>query len=122
MLAIQGTNEQTTQSPPKRYSNKPLSIANLFHMATLGGASICNLHDHTGNFEVGKEFDALRVSPGRSPGFFHNVGERPVSTRSPTERLADLKQIFERFLFVSDDRDIADVWVRGRRVAGYDTK
>jgi guanine deaminase len=119
MIAL---NASTSESSKKRkYSDKPLSIPALFHMATLGGASICNLKDKVGNFEAGKEFDALRVTPGASPGFFLDVGEDTTTTsgsKSRQERVEVLKRNFERFLFVSDDRDIADVWVQGRRVAG----
>ncbi|KAG7529026.1 hypothetical protein FFLO_05819 [Filobasidium floriforme] len=119
MIAL---NASTSEPSKKRkYSDKPLSIPALFHMATLGGASICNLKDRIGNFEAGKEFDALRVTPGASPGFFLDVGEDTTATsgsKSRQERVEVLKRNFERFLFVSDDRDIADVWVQGRRVAG----
>ena len=117
MIAL---NADTNKPSKKRkYSDTPLSIAVLFHMATLGGASICNLKDKIGNFAEGKEFDALRVAPGASPGFLLDIGEDTTSReRSREDRVALLKRNFERFLFVSDDRDIADVWVQGRRVAG----
>lgn len=87
-------------------------------MATLGGASVCNLKDVTGNFAPGREFDAIKVSPGGSPNFFFEIGEAKRE-KTKEERMKDLRKNFERFLFVSDDRDIVDVWVRGRRVAGY---
>lgn len=39
-------------------------------MATLGGASLCGLEQMVGNFEVGKEFDALLIDLNgkRGPG------------------------------------------------------
>lgn len=117
MIALQHL--ETGKGRTRKYATKPLSIATLFHMATLGGASICNLKDRIGNFTEGKEFDALRVVPGASPGFLLDIGEDTTRRDRPkTERIAILKRNFERFLFVSDDRDIADVWVQGRRVAG----
>jgi guanine deaminase len=74
-------------------------------MATLGGASLCNLDKRIGSFEVGKEFDALRVNPhmGRISGEFDQK---------------KLGESFERWIWAGDDRDLKDVWVRGRRVAG----
>jgi guanine deaminase len=85
-------------------SQRPLDMAEVFYLATLGGASLCRLDDRVGNFLPGKEFDALRIKP-RSPAMWEKEGEA-------TER------VFERWLWCGDDRDIADVWVRGRRVGG----
>jgi guanine deaminase len=73
-------------------------------MATLGGASLCRLDSRIGNLVEGKEFDALRVRP-RSPGMW-------------TDGRDTVGEVFEKWLFCGDDRDLADVWVRGRRVAG----
>ncbi|KAL1407958.1 hypothetical protein Q8F55_004755 [Vanrija albida] len=84
-------------------ADRGLSIPELFHMATLGGASLCGLED-VGNFTPGKQFDALWVKP-RSPGMWVDDGEAVGS-------------VFEKWLFTGDDRDIAAVWVQGRRVAG----
>lgn len=60
------------QSPPAngKYVNKPLSIPSLFHMATLGGATLCRAQEQIGNFLPGKEFDALRIRPGSNPNYF----------------------------------------------------
>lgn len=87
------------------HPHPPLSIEALFHMATLGGASLCRLQDRVGNFEVGKEFDALRVRIGSSPGSWVKEGDT-------------VKERFEKWLFTGDDRDLKDVWVRGKRVGG----
>ena len=85
-------------------ARSPLSIAELFYLATLGGASLCRLQDRIGSFEVGKEFDALWVK-GQSIGMWNEPGEEWVKT-------------FERWIWCGDDRDIQSVWVRGRRVVG----
>ncbi len=92
-------------------TDKPLSIPTLFYMATLGGASLCKAEDRIGNFMPGKQFDALRIRPGSSNNFFYLEGRR-------TQTRQDLEHVFEQWLFVSDDRDVRDVWVRGRRVSG----
>jgi guanine deaminase len=83
---------------------QPLSLPQLFHMATLGGASLCRLESRIGNFLPGKEFDALRIKPA-SPGMWTDDKDTP-------------EEVFEKWLFTGDDRDVADVWVRGRRVGG----
>jgi len=47
-----------------------LSYNEIFFLATLGGAHVLNLEDKIGNFEIGKEFDALVVdaaAPGKTP-------------------------------------------------------
>ena len=85
-------------------TSSPLTLAELWYLATLGGASVCRLDDHVGNLLPGKAFDALRVKP-RSPGLWVQEGE-PVG------------RVFERWVWGGDDRDIVGVWVRGRRVGG----
>ena len=70
----------------------------------MGGAALCRLQGSIGNFEPGKEFDALRIKPA-SPGMWVRKGE-PVRSR------------FERWFWSADDRDISEVYVRGRKVGG----
>jgi guanine deaminase len=89
------------QTPP---SVKFLSTANLFYLATMGGAQLCRMEDRIGNLLPGKEFDALWVRP-RSPGMFVHKGE-------------SVEAVFEKWIWGGDDRDLGAVWVRGRRVAG----
>jgi guanine deaminase len=84
---------------------KSLALSELWYLATIGGASLCRLDNVIGNFEVGKEFDALRVKP-QSMGLWTGSKDEGVRLR------------FERWVWGGDDRDLADVWVRGKRVAG----
>lgn len=107
----------TVLSSASSFTGKSLPLAVLFHMATLGGASLCRLSSITGNFLPGKEFDALLVQSGKSPNFFTADLGVPLEKRRKWDA-EKLKETFERFLFVSDDRDIADVYVRGRKVGG----
>ncbi|KAJ9111433.1 hypothetical protein QFC19_001202 [Naganishia cerealis] len=118
MLAIQPETPNGHHNLIGQFTNKPLSIPTLFYLATLGGAALCKMENTVGNFLPGKEFDALHVTPGTSPNFFLDVGETRANGQTRDERRNKLKQTFERFLFVSDDRDIAHVYVRGRRVGG----
>ena len=82
----------------------PLNMAELFYLATLGGASLCCLDDRIGNFLPGKEFDALRIKP-QSPSMWTFGGE-------------GVEKSFQRWVWCGDDRDVADVWVRGKKVGG----
>jgi len=70
----------------------------------MGGATLCRLSDRIGNFQPGKEFDALRIKAA-SPGLWVKEGE-------------GVEERFNRWLWSGDDRDIKDVYVRGRRVGG----
>jgi guanine deaminase len=117
MLAVQPQSNGHANGT-KQFTNKPLPIATLFYLATMGGAALCKLSDTVGNFLPGKEFDALHVTPGRSPNFFLDVGEARPTGLTREQRRTKLKETFERFLFVSDDRDIAGVFVQGKRVGG----
>lgn len=47
-----------------KFTGSHLSLATLFHLATLGGAQVVNLEDRIGTLDVGKEFDALLVQCG----------------------------------------------------------
>lgn len=83
-------------------AKRGLSIAEMWHLATRGGAQIAGVN--AGSFEVGREFDALWIRP-RSPGMWVREGESAGA-------------VFEKWLFTGDDRDIGAVWVRGRCVSG----
>lgn len=85
--------------------DKGLAIEELFYMATLGGARVCSWEDKVGNFAVGKEFDACVVS---------TLVEDQVMTMIEPEDT--LKTVFEKFVMTGDDRNIEQVFVRGRRV------
>lgn len=109
----------SSSSPTTRSSTSPLTSAQglplpaLIYMATLGGASLCNLSSHIGSFAPGKQFDALHISlvRGGVPGVWHEK-----------DRGDKLELQLERFVFCGDDRNIRVVWVRGRRVGGADFK
>uniref|UniRef100_A0A3B5MRA6 Guanine deaminase n=1 Tax=Xiphophorus couchianus TaxID=32473 RepID=A0A3B5MRA6_9TELE len=77
----------TIQDP----EHKTLSFEEVFRLATLGGLS---LDERTGNFKVGKDFDALRVNVAAPGG--------PII-------------LLEKFLNL-DDRNIVEVFVAGKKV------
>jgi guanine deaminase len=90
-------------------AEKSLTAAECFYMATLGGAKVCSLDSKVGNFQVGKEFDALLV----------NVADEELNgATTMIEEEDELETIFEKFLMTGDDRNIVNVWIRGRLVKG----
>jgi guanine deaminase len=98
----------TPSAEAKKYANTHLPVPTLLYLATLGGASLCNLSSTIGNFVPGKEFDALLVTlkpETGNPAVWWNNGDA-------------LEAMLERFFFGGDDRNISGVWVRGRPVSG----
>ncbi|KAI2606543.1 guanine deaminase [Hypoxylon sp. NC1633] len=85
-------------------SDKGLDIGELFYLATLGGARVCGLEGKVGNFQAGKEFDALLVD-ANAAGVMTML-EDEDSTRT----------MFDKFIMTADDRNIKEVYVRGRSV------
>jgi guanine deaminase len=88
--------------------DKGLLIGEAFYLATLGGAQVCGLETKIGNFEVGKEFDAVIVGT--------QGGEQGIMTMAEEED--SLKTVFEKFIMTGDDRNIVKVYVQGRSVKG----
>lgn len=82
----------------------------MFYLATLGSAEVCGLADQVGSFEVGKEFDALLIGTRDNLGIMTMVEDGD-----------DLGTVFEKFIMTGDDRNILDVYVRGRLVKGRPT-
>jgi guanine deaminase len=104
---------------------EPLTLSQVFYMATLGGASGVGLEDKIGNFEIGKEFDALvidvDVEDGPIDAFLDEYDVLYGNARklSSTEKVAAEKRVldmFERFMYCGDDRNVDQVYVKGRKV------
>ncbi|MEJ7635227.1 guanine deaminase [Aeromicrobium sp.] len=83
----------------------PLTSAHLLHLATSAGAAALGLADQVGDFEVGKQFDALWLRP--VAGSTLEVGLRHAS--GPDEALA-------KTFTLGTTADVAAVWVGGREV------
>ncbi|MGI8900825.1 MAG: guanine deaminase [Nocardioides sp.] len=84
----------------------PLTSAHLLHLATAAGASTLGLADQVGDFEVGKQFDALWL---RSPeGSTLQVGLQHAA--GPDEALA-------KTFALASSADVASVWVGGAQVS-----
>lgn len=81
-----------------------ITLQEAFRLATLGGAKVICMEDRIGNFEVGKEFDALLVD---------------VATMgTPLDIFPEdtTEEKIEKFLYNGDDRNILQVYVAGRNV------
>ncbi|KAI8044794.1 guanine deaminase [Drosophila gunungcola] len=94
---IRGTGEAKTQDP----SYVQLKYKQALYMATLGGAKALAMDHLTGNFAVGKEFDALLVD---------------VSVVTHPLRRLNVDELVEKFIYTGCDRNIVEVFVAGKRV------
>jgi len=102
-----------------------LNSAELLHLATLGGAEAIAMDHVVGNFAVGKEFDALVVDL-RNDGHaaLDSVDKKaglgnPILMASDWGEEDDPEDLLQKFLFVGDDRNIARIYVQGRRVDAW---
>lgn len=82
-----------------------ISLMRLFHMATLGGATALGLSNKIGNFEVGKEFDAILINP-----------YVPLSRFIVLHSHDSILEILEKFLTLGDDRNVVGMFVKGERL------
>ncbi|KAK2608635.1 hypothetical protein QQS21_002864 [Conoideocrella luteorostrata] len=85
-----------------------VSFEEVFHMATLGGAQVVGLDKEVGNFEIGKQFDALVVDIRAERG----------GVNAPLETDDSWRTVLEKFVMTGDDRNITRVFVRGATVHG----
>ncbi|KAI1214746.1 guanine deaminase [Annulohypoxylon truncatum] len=99
--ALVASNAREVMSQGK---DKGLDIGELFYLATLGGAKVCGLDTKVGNFELGKEFDALVIDANAS------------GVMTMLEDEDSLRTIFDKFIMTGDDRNIKEVYVRGCQV------
>eukprot|EP00455_Lapot_gusevi_P008336 TRINITY_DN1361_c0_g1_i6.p1 TRINITY_DN1361_c0_g1~~TRINITY_DN1361_c0_g1_i6.p1 ORF type:complete len:353 (-),score=104.65 TRINITY_DN1361_c0_g1_i6:203-1261(-) len=81
-----------------------LSYVEAFFLATLGGAQVVGMENQIGNFLVGKDFDALIINPCSATSPF-DIFEADSRT-----------DIFEKFLYMGDDRNIETVFVAGKQL------
>lgn len=87
---------------------KGLSIEEVFYLATVGGAAVMGLDGRIGNFETGKQFDAIVVDVNESRG---------AAITSVTDQ-DSIRHSFEKFIMTGDDRNMVEVYVGGKKVHG----
>lgn len=81
---------------------RPITIDEAFFMATLGGSEVLGIN--CGNFEVGREFDAIVIDP--------EVKDSPLDHFS----VDTTETIFHKFLYTGDDRNMTKIYVQGQKV------
>uniref|UniRef100_A0A8C3UPX4 Guanine deaminase n=1 Tax=Catharus ustulatus TaxID=91951 RepID=A0A8C3UPX4_CATUS len=84
-----------------------ITLEEAFQLATLGGSQALGLDDVIGNFEVGKEFDALLINTKAS--------DSPFDLFSAD----DFEDALQKFLYLGDDRNISEVYVAGKQVVPF---
>uniref|UniRef100_A0A8C0FZ23 Guanine deaminase n=1 Tax=Bubo bubo TaxID=30461 RepID=A0A8C0FZ23_BUBBB len=84
-----------------------LTLEEAFQLATLGGSQALGLDDVIGNFEVGKEFDALLINTKAS--------DSPFDLFSADS----FEDAVQKFLYLGDDRNISEVYVAGKQVVPF---
>ncbi|XP_040305284.1 guanine deaminase isoform X5 [Herpailurus yagouaroundi] len=94
-----------------KINEKSLSLKEAFRLATLGGSQALGLEKEIGNFEVGKEFDALLINPKAS--------DSPIDLFSGDFFGDPSEAVIQKFLYVGDDRNIEEVYVGGKQVVPF---
>ena len=83
---------------------KGVNCKQAFYMATLGGAKVLNMESKIGNFQIGKQFDALIVNN-------HGLG---ITQQQPNNH--NVNDLFEKLIMLGQDTNISRVFVDGKRV------
>lgn len=91
----------------------PLNYKQAIYLATLGGAQALALDHVTGNFESGKEFDAILIDTTKYP--LLNFDSYKTSNKDKSEEMK-LLELVQKFIYVGDDRNIDKVFVAGVQV------
>lgn len=84
---------------------KPLNFEEAFFLATLGGSQVLGLDDKIGNFQVGKDFDALVIDAEARDSHFDCF------------EADNIEDVIQKFLMLGDDRNIQKVFVAGKLVS-----
>ena len=92
-------------SPADSKHSAPLTYAEAFWLATVGGAEALGVEGLTGHFGVGSDFDALLIEP--------------MAEGSPIDLFDSDTELdaFQKWLQLGDDRNVAAVYVRGHKAA-----
>ena len=72
------------------------------YLATRGSAKVCSLDKVTGSFDIGLQFDALRIKMNDVRGESSLFGHESIH------------DMIQKFVFVGDDRNVVQVYVNGK--------
>lgn len=111
---IVGTGHIMNAEDAENRNYEPLEYIHALYLATLGGANALSLDNVCGNFEVGKEFDALLIDVSAEPLDIFDI-PASVSEKSSSSH-SKLDQMIQKFLYAGDDRNIRKVFVSGKQV------
>lgn len=87
----------------------PLSYHEAFYLATMGGAHSLGLDQVIGNFEKDKDFDALIIDVDTKDSPFDSF----INEFNDEDKYLNM---FQRFLLLGDDRNIIQVFIKGKKV------
>lgn len=112
---ITGTGRIEYPQLPENKDYEPLEYQNVLYLATLGGARALSLDKVCGNFEVGKDFDALLIDVSVTPLDLFDV---PPIKKMTGYSNTDLDELIQKFVYAGDDRNIQKVFIAGKQVKG----
>lgn len=96
------------ESGTKGGGGETLNLEEVFYMATKGGAKVVGFDQQVGGFDVGMEFDALVI----------DMRDERNGVNVPLDESDSAQRMLEKFVMTGDDRNIAQVYVKGRLVHG----
>lgn len=106
-LEIQNILDKKSKLDVPEYS--PLSYHEAFYLATMGGAESLGMQDLIGNFKIEKDFDALLIDVDVKDSAFDSF----IDEFKGDDKYSS---IFQRFLLLGDDRNILNVFIKGKKV------
>ncbi|NXA48212.1 GUAD deaminase, partial [Nothocercus julius] len=104
-----------------KVNERGLTLEEAFRLATLGGSQVLGLEDVIGNFEVGKEFDALLINTKASDSpfdLFSSDAFEVIKTGLMIQQIIYV-QISFGCVISGDDRNISEVYVSGKQVVPF---
>lgn len=104
---------QVIENSDKNSKYEPLDYKQALFLATLGGAQALSLDQKIGNFQVGKEFDALLIETYAGPTEKFDLPTVLTASLTAEEKFL---QLLQKFVYTGDDRNISKVFVKGRQV------
>lgn len=104
---------QVTENADSNSKYEPLDYKQALFLATLGGAQALSLDNIIGNFQVGKDFDALIIDTYSGATDEFTLPKALTANLTAEDKFL---QLLQKFLYTGDDRNISKVFVCGRQV------